>query len=179
MPGKPYNQRVGCRPNSSLKNFVTDPDNPNIRISASPITKGGVMIGKIVKARTARRYLKPDRVTTSAKASPRTVVKKPTQIAKNSEFHATPQRPVPVRQLSPHNRSSKNFSAKTINEYDPSWVINADINMLTIGKKTNAPTIAITNPIALTTNTSPFIAPRAAMPCVNRNRNELARNNPP
>ena len=74
------------------------------------------MMGKIVSARTARRYLKPERVTTNAKIKPKTVVKNPTQTAKNNEFHATPQRPVPTTQLSPHNLSSKNLLAKTINE---------------------------------------------------------------
>ena len=42
--------------------------------------------------------------------------------------------------------------------------------MLAMGKKTKTVTMVMTPPMALTTKTSPLMAPRAAMPWVNRNR---------
>ena len=136
------------------------------------------MIGKTVSARSARLYLKPERVTISANTSPNAVVTTPTTIARNREFHATPQR-IPRRHPSPHIRSSKNFAAKTLTEYMPSSVMNAATNILAMGKKTKTVTTKIMPPMALTTKTSPLTAPRAAMPWVKRKRNELASNKAP
>ena len=73
------------------------------------------MIGNTVKVRSNRLYLNPDRVTTNAKTRPNIVVIKPTKTARNNEFQATPHRP-PHKQPRPHNRSSKNFDAKTKTE---------------------------------------------------------------
>ena len=54
--------------------WVTAPDRPNSRMIARPMTKGGVMIGSTVSARSILPYLKPVRVTTSANTSPIAVV---------------------------------------------------------------------------------------------------------
>ena len=79
------------------------------------MTNGGVMIGNTVKVRRSFLYRNPDRVTTNAKIRPNIVVIRPTQTARNNEFQATPHRP-PHKQLKLHNRSSKNFDAKTKTE---------------------------------------------------------------
>ena len=122
------------------------------------MTKGGVIIGRTVSILSPRLKRNPERDTTSAKASPSAVVVAPTVIARNSEFHAAPQR-VPTRQPRPQSRSSKNFVAKTVREYAPSSVMNAAKNVRPMGKKTKAVTMTITPPMALTTKTSPLTAP--------------------
>ena len=45
IPVSPYNHRVGGIPNAHSKNALTAPALPNKSIRASPITKGGVIIG--------------------------------------------------------------------------------------------------------------------------------------
>jgi hypothetical protein len=77
------------------------PDRPNRRITASPITNGGVMIGNTVSTLSARLAGNSVRVTISANASPRTAVPAPTRMASSSEFQATPQLTPPCRQPSP------------------------------------------------------------------------------
>ena len=91
---------------------MIEPESPNRSIKAKPITKGGVTIGKTVRALKNRLYLKWDRVTTKANARPNTVVINPTSTAKNKEFQATPQR-VPNKHPKPKMRSSNNLEKKT------------------------------------------------------------------
>ena len=80
---------------------MTAPERPNSRITASPITNGGVMIGSTVSTRSARLARKSVRVAISAKARPSSVVPAPTRTASSSEFQATPQLTRLCRQASP------------------------------------------------------------------------------
>ena len=73
-------RRPGCR-RARARNWVTAPERPNSRITASPITNGGVMIGSTVSTRSARLAGKSVRVAISAKASPSSVVPAPTRTA--------------------------------------------------------------------------------------------------
>ena len=77
------------------------------------MTNGGVMMGRTVRTRSPRLARKPVRVTTSAKASPRTVVESPTRTAIHREFHATPHVTDVVRQSRPQMVGEKNFRANT------------------------------------------------------------------
>ncbi|WP_230379614.1 hypothetical protein, partial [Microbacterium sp. ZXX196] len=86
------------------------PESPNNRIIASPITKGGVIIGNTLIARIMRRNLSDVRVTKRAKIKPSIVVKAPTIIAITREFIATPQRPASKKHATDHIRLSVNFS---------------------------------------------------------------------
>ena len=147
------------------------PDKPNSKIIDKPITNGGVMMGRMVKARKTLRYLNPDRVATKANTSPRAVVVAPTVIAKNNEFQAAPQPTVLYKQSSPQIFLSVNFSKNTPSEYTPSLSCKALIRICETGKKINAPTIATMKPMELTTKTSPLTAPRAAIPWVVKNKN--------
>ena len=61
----------------------------------------------------------------------------------------------------------------------PLSVINAAVSILAIGKNTNIVTIETTPKIELTTNTSPFIAPLAAIPWVKINKKDDATINAP
>jgi hypothetical protein len=78
-------------------------------MSASPITKGGVMIGRTLSTRRSTLYRKPVRVAMSANERPSAVVPTPTMSARKREFHATPQRSSDVRQSSPQIERSVNF----------------------------------------------------------------------
>ena len=69
-------------------------------------------MGSTVRIRSTRLARNPVRVTTSAKASPRSVVENPTTTAIHREFQATPQVTDAVRQSSPHTVEEKNFPAK-------------------------------------------------------------------
>lgn len=69
---------------------VTAPERPKRRITANPMTKGGVMIGSTVRMRSAGLAGNAVRVTTRAKQSPRAVVPTPTRTPRNTVFHATP-----------------------------------------------------------------------------------------
>ena len=88
-------------PNASSSTLLSTPERPNSRISAKPITKGGVMIGKIDIARSSFLKRKFVRATTNAKASPSAVVPAPQISARISVFQATPQRGPPLRQPRP------------------------------------------------------------------------------
>ena len=132
------------------------------------------MIGSTVSARRMRFQRNPERVTTRAKARPRTVVMKPTATARTSEFSAAPHL-VPKKQPIPHRRSSKNLPTNAEIEYAPSSVTKAENSMFAMGKNTKAVTMVTTPPIAPTTKTSPLTAPRAAMPWVKRKRKEEAQ----
>ena len=78
--------------------MVTTPARPNSRISASPMTKGGVMIGRIDSTRSSGFIGMRVRSATSAKARPSSVVSTPTSVASATVFHATPQLRPPVTQ---------------------------------------------------------------------------------
>ena len=157
--------------NSSASIRVTPPEAPNSRMIASPMTNGGVMIGSIVSARSQRVARSWLRVTASAKASPSSVVPAPTRIARNSEFHAAPQLNWPPKQPSPQIFASVNFATKVGGDRAPESSARALSRMPATGKKIKTPTRPTTRPIAPVTKTSPPIAPRAAMPWVNMNRN--------
>ena len=91
---------------------VTVPDAPNRRMMASPMTKGGVMIGRTLRRRSSRLARKPVRVASKAKANPRTVVLAATRIAINREFQAMPQLTLAVRQPTPQMSWLNSFSTK-------------------------------------------------------------------
>ena len=83
---------------------------------ASPMTKGGVMMGSTVSALSSAPWRKPVRVTISAKTRPSRVVTTPTSTARKSEFQATPQRGPPDRQPRPQRRSLNSLPRKTPSE---------------------------------------------------------------
>src|SRR5919106_1267401 len=151
-------------PNSSAPSCVTAPERPNSRITASPITNGGVMIGSTVSTRSGRFARKSVRVAISAKARPRRVVPAPTRVARDSEVPATPHPTLPCRQPSPQILSSNSLARNTGGANLPSLSWSALARIWVTGKKMNAATSAMISPIEPTTNTSPLIAPLAAMP---------------
>ena len=65
------------------------------------MTNGGVMIGRTESTRSARFQRNRERVTMSAKASPRAVQPSAQSSASTSVFHATPQRVAPRTQPTP------------------------------------------------------------------------------
>ncbi len=85
-------------PNAASSQPVMRPVRPNRTTSASAITNGGVMIGRIdiTFSRPAKRC--PPRCTTSASTRPRSVDSTPTIVASSAELTATPQRVPPRRQ---------------------------------------------------------------------------------
>ncbi len=83
------------------------PERPNSRIRTSPITKGGVMIGRMLRMRRNGFAGNAVRVKTSAKASPMTVVPNAVDRPSTREFTAAPQYPEPMTQASDHTVSSK------------------------------------------------------------------------
>ena len=99
-------------PNQFDSSAVTVPERPNSRMSASPITNGGVMIGRMVRMRSRPLKRMVVRVAISANARPSAVVPMPTSTARNSVFQATPQRRFEVRQSRPQTERSKNFAGK-------------------------------------------------------------------
>ena len=114
---------------------------------ARPITNGGVIIGRIVSALRARLCRNVDRVATSAKTSPRAVVRVPTATERNNEFQAAPQR-LPLRHPRLQSRLLKSFEKNRLTEYPPSSVMKAATSILKIGKKTKIVTITRMNPMA-------------------------------
>ena len=80
-----------------LTGVITMPARPKIRISARPITKGGVMIGSTETIFSSRGKGNRVRVAIKAKARPSAVLRTPTTTAKASEFQAAPQLRPPVR----------------------------------------------------------------------------------
>jgi hypothetical protein len=75
-------------------------------MSASPITKGGVMIGKTVMTRRSALNRKPVRTAISAKARPSAVEASPVSTASSTVFQATPQEIPPPKQPSPQIEES-------------------------------------------------------------------------
>ena len=153
--------------NQSNSRPLTAPARPKSRISARPMTNGGVMIGSTLITRSAPLKRNAVRAAISAKARPRTVEPAPTTMARNTVFQATPQRRLEYRQSRPQIERSK----KLAKNRPPS---NALPSMTKIGKNTNAAMVATTSPIALTTNASPRQKPRAASPRQNSIRNPVA-----
>src|SRR5690606_41116774 len=86
-------------PNRFDTNSVTTPARPNSSISASPTTKGGVMMGRMVSI--LRNFLngKLVRVAASAKVRPKRVDALAVHSASHTVGQATPQFLPPVRQL--------------------------------------------------------------------------------
>ena len=90
--------------------MVTTPARPNSRISARPMTKGGVMIGRMDSARSSGFIGMRVRSATSAKARPSSVVSTPTSVASATVFHATPQlRPPDEAVEAPDRRAEQLF----------------------------------------------------------------------
>ena len=82
IPGYPKMNELRT-PKSLLEIY---PVRPNMKMMARPITKGGVIIGKIEKPCINRLYLKRDRSITRAKARPITVASTPTDEAMKRLF---------------------------------------------------------------------------------------------
>ena len=99
---------------------VTTPARPNSRISARPMTKGGVMIGRIDSARSSGFIGRRVRSATSAKARPSRVVSRPTSVASATVFHATPQLRVPNLQSRPQIDGLNSFAANCDGREAPS-----------------------------------------------------------
>ena len=158
---------------------MTAPERPKRRISARPITKGGVMIGSTDSARRSGLAGNAVRVAISAKARPRTVVPAPTRTARNSVFQATPQRSGPSRQSRPQIDRFASLSRKTAGASAPPSSRTALESTVTTGQKTKTTTRPITRPIVLVRKASPFMKPRAARPWQRSTRNARQRRNAP
>ncbi len=102
------------------------------------------------------------RVAISAKASPSAVVPAPQASARNSVFHATPQRPPPVRQrrLQIFSAASRSISSAGMKAPSPSW--KACSRMRRIGQAVNSTIEAATVVTAPATKASPPKPPRNA-----------------
>src|SRR5690348_2309525 len=120
-------------PNQSLSSAVTVPDRPNSRISANPITNGGVMIGRIVSARSVPFSRMPVRVAINANARPSAAVPNPTTTASNNVFQATPQRRFDAMQSSPQIDRSKNLAPNTPSASAPESSLMALVRMMATG----------------------------------------------
>ena len=100
-------------------------------------------------------------MTISAKASPSAVVPAPQASARNSVFHATPQRPPPVRQrrLQIFSAASRSISSAGMKAPSPSW--KACSRMRRIGQAVNSTIEAATVVTAPATKASPPKPPRS------------------
>ena len=158
---------------------MTRPERPKIRISASPITKGGVTIGSTVSTRSVFLKRKPVRVAISAKARPSTVVPAPQHSARNSVFHATPQRPPPDRQrrLQIFAAASRSSSSAGMKAPSPSW--KACDRMRRIGQAVKSRIEAATAVMAPATKASPPNAPRNARPIASSDSSATSTTAPP
>ena len=161
-------------PTQSARNAVMAPERPNSRISASPMTNGGVMIGSTEMMRIAPLKRKPVRVAISAKASPSSVDSTPTITARNSVFQATPHCEPPDRQASPQiersKKSARNFAGAAL----PALSWKALISTLVMGKNTNRPISPATSAIEEMMKASPLHHPFKARPWQSRKRNPSA-----
>ena len=151
-------------PSQSASSTVTPPARPNIRMSASPITNGGVMIGSMASTRKRPVKRRPARVAASAKASPSAVDPSPTRTARINVFQATPQRRLEAKQSSPQTERSKNFSASWFGANTPASSWTALARIVATGRNTKMAVSATTTPIAPTMNASPRHQPRPASP---------------
>ena len=143
---------------------MTRPERPKTRISAKPITNGGVMIGRTVSTRSVFLKAKEVRVTMRANASPRAVVPAPQASARKSVFQATPQRPPPVRQrrLQIFSADSRSTTSTGMKAPSPSW--KACNRMRRMGQAVKSRIEAATVVTAPATKASPPKAPRSASP---------------
>ena len=125
-------------------------------MSPSPITKGGVMIGRMVRTRNALFCLKPVRVAISANARPSTVHPVAQRNASVSVFHATPQRVLPAMHPSPQIFSVNRRSGRAVSENAPalSWIPETRIRAT--GKKVKQTTSAVSVRTLPATNGSPL-----------------------
>ena len=138
-------------PNAVSSHPVTRPVRPNRTTSASAITNGGVMIGRIdiTFSRPANRC--PPRCTTSASTRPRSVDSTPTMVASSAEFTATPQRVPPRRQSSDQMSAVRSLCAASAGAKFPFASRTADSSDLPTGKKMNSSnSAAITTTIVAT-----------------------------
>jgi len=143
------------------------------------MTKGGVTMGSTVSTRSVFLKAKEVRVTISAKARPSAVVPAPQPSARNSVFHATPQRPPPDRQrrlqiFSVDRRSSSSAGMKAPS---PSW--KACTRMRRIGQAVNSTIDAATVVTAPATKASPPKAPRSASPMETSDSKAIRTSAPP
>ncbi len=88
------------------------------------MTKGGVMIGSTVSARSTRLPGMPVRRISRAKARPSRVVTTPPSTARSSVFQATPQLVPAVTQPRPQIEESKKRSKKAESARRPSASTN-------------------------------------------------------
>ena len=70
---------------------VATPLRPNSRMMPSPITNGGVMMGRMASRRSSPLARKPVRLCSSAKPRPSKVVVMPQATASHRLFQNTPQ----------------------------------------------------------------------------------------
>ena len=105
------------------------PARPNSRISARPMTKGGVMMGRMERLRSSHFALSRVRSAISASASPSTVHSTPTSTATATVFQATPQLPAPRRQPRLHMLALNSFSANSPGTTLPSLSFTAEARM--------------------------------------------------
>src|SRR5690606_24184288 len=112
---------------------VTTPARPKSNVSASPTTKGGVMIGNMVRSRRPFLKGKPVRVATRAKASPSTVDPVAVISANHNVRHATPHRPSPTTQARLQIEESWILPMKPSGLNEPSKSCTDPTNMLRTG----------------------------------------------
>ena len=165
-------------PKVAATHCVTTPDRPSSRITARPITKGGVMMGSSDSDLKKRLNGSEVRTITSAKARPSRVLRKPTVTASANEFHAAPHCPRPSRQprrqiLGSTRRSAKAASAEPSSERSPANSI------CTTGSSTNSPTSATISPSVPATKGSWTMRPLADRPQVSMNRKAVPHRSAP
>ena len=157
---------------------VTTPDSPSSRITAKPITNGGVMMGSSDSDLKKRLKGREVRTITSAKARPSRVLRKPTATASASEFQAAPHCPRPSRQPRRHSLGSTSRSAKAASA-EPSSDRSPANSICTTGSSTNSPTRAMMAPSEPATNGSCTIRPLADRPQVSMNRKAVPHRRAP
>src|ERR1700694_1488527 len=95
--------------NADSSIWLTRPERPKMRMNPSPMTKGGVMIGRNDSARRSFLKRKSVRVAINANARPSAVVPAPVKSASKSVFHATPQRRPSDKQPIPQTLAVSNL----------------------------------------------------------------------
>ena len=166
-------------PNSASSAWLTSPARPSSRISPSPTTNGGVMIGSSASAFNGLARRRGPRSANSAIKVPISVVPVAVINARNSVFQATPQRTPPARQARPQTRSWPSRSAKAPADHWPASSSNAPTSALATGSATNRASKVLHSSTAQATNRSPLNAPNRARPAPSSINSDTSTTAPP
>ena len=146
------------------RKVVTKPVRPNMMISASPMTKGGVMIGSSESRRIGPFSGRPVRSATRAKARPSRVESRPTTTASASVFQAAPQLPAPVRHSRPQIERSVNLAQNSAGAKLPWLSRTAEMSTVITGQNTKIRMAPRMSRMAPSTKASPRHQPWRARP---------------